>query len=510
MIRDRYPGQTLKSLSQLIEALDGARPLHGAGADPSIGRIAIDSRDVRPGDLFVAIRGTSTDSHHFVAEVAARGAAAVVVEREVADPGVPVVRVPDSRRALAELSAAWYGHPAGQLPLVGITGTLGKTSVLSMLESILERAGRKVGTIGSLGIRVTGEPRGKGHTVPPPLILQRALAEMRDEGADLAMMEVTTHALSQQRVHGLRFALGIFANLVPMEHMEYHGTFEDYVAVKTQYFDFLAPGAPIVFPIGDRAVRAQVEERRLNGVSCGGDPGAMLHVERRSMTTTGSDLLLHVRQPLPRWDGGRVEPYEFPLHIRLLGRSNINNATLAATAALCLGADAASIQQALATIEPPRRRMEIIHEGRFTVLDDTVGHPDSITAVFEVAEQLPHRRLHVVFVIRGQRGEMVNRQAADALAIWAERVPVSTLVVTRSADAADERNRVSPEEREAFLGGLREGGVEFRETEELRDAIDATLDRVGEGDLLLLLGAQGMDAGAGMVWDWMRNHDAGG
>jgi UDP-N-acetylmuramoyl-L-alanyl-D-glutamate--2,6-diaminopimelate ligase len=494
---------TRKPLAQLVRAVNDAHWDPGAAGEVPVGRVVIDSRDVGPDDLFVAIRGTRIDSHDLIGEVAAKGAAAVVVERDVADPGIPVVRVSDTRRALAELAAAWYDHPADRLPLVGITGTLGKTSVLSMLESILHEAGLRVGSIGSLGVRVGRETRETGHTVPPPLVLHRALAQMRDEGVDLAMMEVTTHAISQQRVHGLRFALGIFTSLVPMEHMEYHGTFENYVAVKTRYFDLLRRGAPVIHPGGDLAVHAQVEDRGLNGVTCGGAPDAMLYVDRLSMTTRGSEIVLRVQQPLPRWDGGVVEPLEFPLSLRLLGRSNIDNAALAAAAALCLGAGPEPIRRALAALEPPRRRMEVLHEGRFTVLDDTVGHPDSITAVFEVAERIPHRRLHVVIAIRGQRGEEVNREAAESLAIWAGRVPVATLVVTHSIGAADERNRVAPEERDAFVSGLRDGGADFREIEPLREAVETALDRIDDGDLLLLLGAQGMDAGRDIVQDWI-------
>jgi UDP-N-acetylmuramoyl-L-alanyl-D-glutamate--2,6-diaminopimelate ligase len=489
----------VKPLFELVQALPGARWLHPSGADQRIGRITLDSRDVRKGDLFVAVRGTHTDSHDLIPEAVRSGAAALVVDRDVGGTGVPTLYVPDSRRALAELAAAWYGHPAHDLPLVGITGTLGKTSVLSTLEAILQRAGRTVGTIGSLGIRIGGGTRETGHTVPPPMVLHRALAEMRDEGADLAVMEVTTHAISQQRVHGLRFALGVFTNLVPMEHMEYHGSFEAYVEVKTRYFDFLAPGAPVIHPGGDRAVRTQVEERGLNGVRVGGDADSMVRVVRGATSSAGSELLLQIRQPLPRLGGGAVEPGELPLRIRLLGRANINNAALAATAALCLGADTDSVRAALGAIEPPRRRMQIIHDRGFTVLDDTVGHPDSVSAVIEVAEQLPHRRLHIVFAIRGQRGETVNRQTAEALAIWAQRVGPSTLVVTHATDAADERNRVAPGERDAFVEPLRDNGIEFREFERLHDAIDLALQRVQDGDLLLLLGAQGMDAGAEML-----------
>jgi UDP-N-acetylmuramoyl-L-alanyl-D-glutamate--2,6-diaminopimelate ligase len=493
----------VRLLGDLLRGVAGAAVPAGA-AEVRIERIALDSRDVRPGDLFVALRGTDVDSHRFVPDVAAAGAAAIVVDRDVGDPGVPVVRVPDARLALAELAAAWHGHPADRLTIVGITGTLGKTSVLVMLEAIARRAGLRVGSIGSLGVRLGGHTRETGHTVPPPLEMHAALAKMVEDGVDVAIMEVTTHAISQGRVHGLRFALGVFTNLVPMEHMEYHGTFEDYVAVKTRYFEFLRDDAAVVHPTGDRAVVAEIRARAVRGISCGGDRDADILVERIAMDHGGSEVELRLQRPLPRVGGGEVPPLRIPLRVRLLGRANVNNAALAAGAALCLGASAEAVREALAALEPPRRRMQVLRTEPFTVLDDTVGHPDSITAVFEVAERLPHRSMHVVFAVRGQRGEAVNREAADALAVWLDRTPAATVVVTTSDDTADERNRVEPAERAAFLGTLDAAGVEYHEEPRLRDAIGWALPRVQEGDLLLLLGAQGMDAAARLVAELER------
>ncbi|MDQ3604619.1 MAG: Mur ligase family protein, partial [Gemmatimonadota bacterium] len=202
-----------RPLSTLTGAL---RALHSPveRGELLIHRISRDSRQVQPGDLFVAIRGTSADGNDAIPQAVANGALAVVVEREVENRGVLVVRVENTRRAWAELAAAWYGHPAERLPLVGITGTLGKTSVLKMLEAILAEAGRRAGTIGSLGIRFGGEVEDTGHTVPDALVLQHALLRMVEADAELAVMEVTSHALLQDRVHGLSFALGIFTNLV--------------------------------------------------------------------------------------------------------------------------------------------------------------------------------------------------------------------------------------------------------------------------------------------------------
>lgn len=500
------PGAAPRPLAVLVPTL-GDMPVPAEHGEVRIQRIVRDSRWAQPGDLFVAIRGANADGHDAIPDAVTRGAVAVVVEREVADPGVPVVRVANTRRAWAELAAAWYGHPTRRLPLVGITGTLGKTSVLKLLEAVLGEAGLRVGSIGSLGIRFGGEVEETGHTVPDALVLQRAFARMVEGGAELAAMEVTSHALLQDRVHGLSFDLGIFTNLVPLEHMEYHGSFEQYARAKSLYFDHLKPGAPVVYAAGDRVVRALLEEREIPAIGCGAGDEAWIRVRQLGMDTERTRLSVRVQRPLPRLDGGPFAPAEFPLELRLLGRSHTSNVGLAATAALCLGAEVEAVQRALAAFPPPRRRMEILHRGRFTVLDDTVGHPDSISAVFEVAEQLAPRRIHAVVAVRGQRGEEINRRTAGAIAIWTERVPLASLIVTRSLEAADERNRVDPGEHAAFTDRLREGGYDFEEHERLEDAVRAVLERAGEGDLVLLLGAQGMDAGAEIVRRWLQERE---
>lgn len=498
-----------------------ARAVPDAVAPPGADRvrvrgIASESGAVEPGDVFVAVPGTAADGHDFIAEAAAHGAAAVVAERSPDDAALPVVGVPDARAAAAELAAWWHGRPAERLPLVGITGSLGKTSVLSMLQAILSACGLRAGVIGSLGARLGEWERRTRLTTPPPLALHELLREMADRRADLAAMEVTSHALVQRRTEGLAFVLGIFTNLVLLEHLAYHGSFRRYVEAKTRFFRHLRPDAPLIYPAGDRVVGALVEQRSdITPVSCGAEGRVAVRVDRRTLDPGGTDLVLTLRRPLPRLSpdvgeaasppdtDGCVPPLVFPLSLRLLGRPNVTNATIAATAALCLGAPVEAVQDALAAFPPPRRRMQLIHRGRFTVLDDTVGHPDSITGVFEVAERLPHERLHIVYAVRGRRGAEINRRDAEALAIWAGSLAPATVVVTSSEEATDDANRVEPDERDAFLGTLERYGVPFDYRPRLNAAVCRTLERVRRGDLVLLLGAQGMNGGAEIVERWV-------
>jgi UDP-N-acetylmuramoyl-L-alanyl-D-glutamate--2,6-diaminopimelate ligase len=487
--------------SRPLAALLAAGRLPAAGAaGVEVSRITIDSREVRPGDLFIALSGESADGHAHARQAAAKGAAAIIAERPL-DPGsgVPVIVVPNTRRALASLAAAWYDFPARQLPIIGITGTLGKTTVMSMLESILVRAGIRIGTVGSLGVRLDGETEATGYTAPDPIILHAALREIVDSGADLAAMEVTTHALAQDRVHGIEYALGVFLNLVPLEHVDYHGSFRGYVEMKTKFFDHLTPGAPLVYYYDDRAVRGVLAGRDVRAIGVGETAAADVRYEITSMDANGSRLTLRSSRRLALLGGGARAPFEMAIHLRTLGRSMVVNAALAATAALVGGADEESVTAALAAFPAPRRRMQVLRDEPFLVLDDTTAHPESVGVVFDVVARLGRERRHILVAIRGRRGVKINRAVAQALAIWLQRYRVATLVVTSSRGAADELNRVSSRERLAFLHELEAAGVAFQERERLDEGIEVLLERAQPGDLVLLLGAQGMDDGAGLL-----------
>jgi UDP-N-acetylmuramoyl-L-alanyl-D-glutamate--2,6-diaminopimelate ligase len=502
--RRRLPVPHPRPLSEVV--------VESAGADPALRRIRVsgvttDSREVEPGDLFVAVVGTKTDGHEHVGEAVAGGAVAVIAERPVEDPGVPVLRVENARRELARISARWYGEPATRLPLIGITGTLGKTTVMSMLEAILLRDGRRLGTIGSLGVRIGGEAEQTGYTAPDPMILHGALAEIVESGAELAAMEVTTHALTQERVHGLLFDLGVFTNLVPLEHVDYHGSFRGYVQAKIRYFQHLRAGAPLVYSHDDRAVRGVVGGRDLRPVGVGQEEAADVRYRIEEMDAGGSRFTLRSQRPIPRLGGGERAPFEIEVRLRTLGRSMIVNAALAATAALAIGAGEEAVRKALGEFPAPRRRMHLLRTEPFMALDDTAGHPDSLAVVFEVVQRLAPAHVHAVVGIRGKRGAKINRRLAEALAIWVEESSVTTLVVTPSKGFADPLNAVTARERAAFIGALEKAGTAFLERERLDDAIDLVLERTAPGDLVLLIGAQGMDEGARLLEERLLSRD---
>jgi UDP-N-acetylmuramoyl-L-alanyl-D-glutamate--2,6-diaminopimelate ligase len=493
----------------MSEAKESPRPIRplrellpSGVVDPAVGELKVSgvaerSDEVRHGDLFVAIQGSRLDGHEYVTDAVERGAVAILAQRPLgSEPGVPVIIVPDTRAAVSEIASAWHGHPSRRLGLVGITGTIGKTSVLKMLEAMVRASGIGIGTIGTLGVSAGGEETLTGYTAPDPMLLHHALAGMVEAGCTLAAMEVTSHALHQQRVRGLRYDLGVFTNLVPLEHADYHGSFREYVKVKRRFLSHLKPEAPLIYSEENQIVRHSVRSHTGPLIGCGTGTRGVVAAENVEVSTTGMSFDLVLRSRIPLIGGGFVDPVSFPIRTPLLGRPAVANAAMAAAAALCVGADPFHIQQALRVTRPLKRRMQLEDFGRFWVMDDGASHPDSVSALFEVVESLPVNRVHAVFAIRGSRGTKINRRNAEALAIWAARRPLDFLVLTRSEDAVDDLNRVEPEERDAFRSSLRHAGIDFAEAATLDGALTSVLDRTGAGDLVLLLGTQGMDQGA--------------
>lgn len=485
--------------AELARALDATL----VGPDVEVRGIAVDSRTLRPGDLFVVQRGARHDGARFVADARQVGAVAACAAAPVA--GLPTIVVPDPRAAAPLLSAAFFRHPARELTLLGITGTLGKTSTALLIEAALAASGAAVGLIGSLGVRIGDRLVDTGMTTPDAPAIHGALRAMADAGVRIAAMEVTSHGIAQRRVAGLTFALGIFTNLVPDEHLDFHRTPEEYVRTKSRFFDMLEDGAPLVLNADDARVRARAllalkrRQRPVIGVSAEGQRDASVRVTGLRSDAAGSAFALEIGAILPRLGGGRIERGSLPLVLPVLGRHQVANAALAATAALVAGASPEAITEAVAEQAQIPRRMEIVRTDAPLVLDDTVGNPQTLTAVFESIAVVPHRRLRIVFGIRGSRGIEINRRLGAALAALvttrAREVPVR-LVVTASVEAAGPRDRVGGSEGEALLAPLRAAGVAFEYEPTLGTAVQRVLEGSGAGDLVLLLGAQGMDRAA--------------
>jgi UDP-N-acetylmuramoyl-L-alanyl-D-glutamate--2,6-diaminopimelate ligase len=484
-----------------LKDLAAAIGAHATG-DTALAGIAVDSRAVAAGDLFVALPGFSTDGENFIDEARRRGAAAVMAREP--DPHLPTLIVDDPRERLPLLASAFYGDPSRLLRLIGVTGTLGKTSTASFLQAVLRAAGEESGMIGSLGISIGDRVLDTGMTTPDAPVIHAAFREMVDAGLRSAVMEVTSHALLLHRTDGLVLSLGVLTNLVPDEHLEFHPTPEHYLQTKLRFLDLLAPEAPLVVnldnALADKHTRARGQPRV--GVSWTPSSDAAVTVENVTSGVEGSRFRLRIRKPLAG-PGGEVEAQDIDVFTPLLGNEQICDMALGATAALLAGAGAEAVLRAAAAMRPLRRRMELLQAWPM-LLDDTTGNPRSLIGVFDFVKRLAITgTTRVVFGLRGMRGTAINAALMETLARLVQESGAE-LTLTASSDVADDRNRVQPDECRAALDTLTQLGVTFRFEPELGAAIAHALHDIAPDDFVLLLGAQGMDQAADLARACLR------
>ena len=248
-------------LKEILKAITIKTILGDAGKD--ITGIEIDSRNVKAGNLFVAVKGTQTDGHAYIAKAVGNGASAVVCENlpDSPDSNVTYVQVADTEEAVGKLATHFFGDPTSKLDLIGVTGTNGKTTIATLLYNMFRKFGYKVGLISTVCNYIDGEAIPTDHTTPDPITLNKLLGRMADEGCKYAFMEVSSHSIAQKRIGGLRFAGGIFTNIT-RDHLDYHKTFENYLKAKKAFFDGLPKTAFALTNADDRNGMVMVQNTK--------------------------------------------------------------------------------------------------------------------------------------------------------------------------------------------------------------------------------------------------------
>ncbi len=387
----------------LLAGVRGEVPAQATG-------ITDDSRKVRPGYIFIAVRGSTTDGHDFLKTAEEKGASLAIVE-DPSRTSLPTLAVREGRRAAALAAAAVYANPARTLRLIGVTGTNGKTTTTSILRHIFDDGRGSSASIGTLGVLLgsAGDvlPGGSGLTTPGPVELQRVLRELVDRGVRTVAMEVSSHSLDQRRIDGLAFDVAVFTNLT-RDHLDYHGTMENYFRAKSLLLDYLKPeGTAIINADAGEWAKLRVPARSLRfGVRANADVKA-------------SDV--HFEPHGSEWDlaaAGASAHVSLPL----IGDVNVENALAAAATAFALRMKLPAIVERLNTIPQVAGRLEIIST-RPTVLRDYAHTPDALERSLRTARGFTRGKLIVVFGAGGDRdkgkrplmGEIAERGADCAI-----------------------------------------------------------------------------------------------
>ena len=464
----------------LIQALPQVQTRHWRPLE--IGRVVCDSRQVEPGDLFVAIPGVNVDGHRFVPAALQAGAAAVVVERELAElGGVPTALVPDARQAFAYLHAALRGFPARALRVIGVTGTDGKTTTTRLIASLLRAAGHRVGAVDSVAAVIgdAAKPTGFHTTTPDAPEMQAYLAEMVEAGVEYAVLESTSHGLAQQRVAACEYDVAVITNITH-EHLDYHGTYEAYRAAKGMLFQALSTSArkPDMLKVAvlnaDDAsyafMRQFPADRQITYAV-----NAQAEVVAEEVTASPAGLHIAVR-----WPQGQLH-----LTSPLVGRYNAYNILAAVSVGLSQGVSPAAIQEGVAIMSGVEGRMERIDLGQsFTVIVDFAHTPNALENALSTARDLAaEHKVTVVFGCAGLRdrakrpwmGEIAGR-LADRTILTAEDPRTESLAqITAEIAAGCEK------------AGAQEG-VGYWRVDDRGEAIALALAMAEPGDVVIATG----------------------
>jgi UDP-N-acetylmuramoyl-L-alanyl-D-glutamate--2,6-diaminopimelate ligase len=457
--------------------LDGAEILARNG-NPDVSGVEYDSRRVKPGYVFVAMRGETSDGNRFIDQAIANGAVAMVTDSASEKPreGVAWAVVPQGRRALARLSANFYKKPAERIAITGITGTNGKTTTAFLLESILTAARRKSALIGTIEYHVAGVVFPAPHTTPEALELMRILNGAVGQGASDAVMEVSSHALQQERVFGVPFDVAVFTNLT-RDHLDYHRTMEEYFAAKRVLFEGCGTDPPpAVVTNADDEYGAKLEKfsRKRSSVvlkygwNCGD-----FHAEKVDITPRGTRLDL-------------VTPKEkIPVFSPLIGRVNVYNVLAAAGAGYARGCGAEAVASGVERLACVPGRFQRVDCGQpFTVVVDYAHTDDALRNLTALAREFVSRagskgRVLTVFGCGGDRDRAKRPLMGEAAGRG------SDFVVLTSDNPRSEDPRAIMNDA---LVGVQRSGVKYSAEPDRRKAIALALNEARPEDIVLLAG----------------------
>ena len=439
----------------------------GSAALP-IDALCFDSRQAAPGSCFFAIRGTQADGHQYIAQALERGASAVVCEElpQQRTPQVCFVRVANSARALGLMAAAFYDHPSTRLRLVGITGTNGKTTTATLLHRIAMQLGHRAGLLSTVVNRVVDDELPAHHTTPDPVELNRLLDQMCAAGCEYCFMEVSSHAVVQHRIAGLRFAGAVFSNITH-DHLDYHGTFAEYIKAKQGLFNMLEPTTFAITNADDR-----------NGM-------VMVQGTRARVSTYALRAMADVRVRIVEnhFDGMLLQLDGVELWTRLVGRFNAYNVAAIYSTLRCLGFEQQQVLPALSAVGAVPGRFEYI------------GSPEGVVAVVDYAHtpDALQNVLSTIADIMAGRGQLLTVVGCGGNRDRTKRPAMARIAADMSHRAILTSDNPRFEEPQAIIDDMRQGldPEQSRRTlciVDRREAIRTACALAHRGDVVLVAG----------------------
>ena len=455
---------------RLSEVLKKVTPLETKGdLNVEITGVNIDSRKVKSGDLFIAVKGTQTDGHAYIDKALALGAKAILVCNQIPETtpnNVTYVRVADSEDAAGKVATQYYGDPTSKLKLIGVTGTNGKTTIATLLYHLFSGFGYKCGLCSTVCNIIDGEEIPTEHTTPDPIVLNQLLGRMADEGCEYAFMECSSHAIHQKRIGGLKFTGGIFTNLT-RDHLDYHKTFDNYRDAKKAFFDNLPKEAFAIINADDKNGMVMVQNTKAR---------IRTYSTRTAADYKGRIIEESIEGMLLDMDGHEVS-------VRFVGRFNVSNLLAVYGAAIMLGHEPLEVLSVLSSLHPVNGRFETIRSPKgFSAVVDYAHTPDALENVLTAIREILRDKGHIITVCGagGNRDKGKRPLMAQEAANRSDRV-----IITSDNPRFEEPQAIIND----MLAGLNaEQMQKVLSIVDRREAIRAAAMMAQPGDVILVAG----------------------
>lgn len=434
------------------------------GRDVEVNKIEYDSRKVSQGNLFCCIVGAVSDGHDYAGHAAKSGAAALLTEKEL-PIDIPQIVTDNTRTAMAEMAAAFYGYPAKSMKMIGVTGTNGKTTTTHMVKSIAEQAGFKVGMIGTIHNMIGSNSIDTDRTTPESVDLQALLYRMKEENVELVVMEVSSHSLVQARVHGVEFDIGVFTNLT-QDHLDYHKTFENYIAAKRMLF---TQSKRAVINLDDPHAQDMTRGLQLPVTTFGIRSKADITATEIDITARGVQFDIHTPEGSTR------------MHIPIPGLFSVFNAMGAAAVSVEIGIPMSAIKRGMENMLSVSGRLEPLPTGgrNFSILLDYAHTPDALENILKTVREFAAARIITVFGCGGDRDKAKRPIMGEAAGRFSD-----FLVVTSDNPRSEDPYAII----NAIEEGVKKSGCEYAMIENRKEAIRFALKHAEKDDIIVLAG----------------------
>ncbi|SES72504.1 Mur ligase family protein [Anaerobranca gottschalkii] len=487
-------------LQKMISVLEGVETLNYNNI--LVKGIAYHTDRVEEGYLFVCIKGYQTDGHFYAQKAVEKGASVLIVEKFIKGIDVPQIKVLNSRKALAQISALFYGYPSKDMVMIGVTGTNGKTTTSFLIDRVLQKAYGKTGLIGTVIVKNGDSYIPAELTTPESLDLQRYLWEMKENNIKYTTMEVSSSGLDLNRVDTIDYKIAVVNN-ISRDHIDLHGSYENYVNAKKKLVKNLKADSVAILN-GDCTESLNFGLETIAPKITFGIKNSFASVVAESIDLSKSETSyrLKVNETLV-FDGREVQPQEFEVKLKILGLHNVYNSLVAATVGLIMGVDIADIQKALYEFRGVERRFQLIYNDEFKIIDDHFANPGNIRITLDTIKKMSYSQFSLVYAIRGSRGVTVNSENARVIAENKELFGLKNIILTTSNDYVGKKDLVTDDELNCVIKILEEGGIKTQVYPNLEEAIKRAIDFAQKDSLILLGGCQGMDYGAKIALDYI-------